>query len=136
MDKERQSDGSRVKKSQDYQVMGKYLEHTRRVFTVREILHIRAKIMRGTRISRIAEGYGVDYRVIANIFKEFCWGFSKNCPSIVIERLGHKNEPYYETEDEMLEEPEYSWESLSALEKEWYLQRTGNPTLITNKIDK
>lgn len=125
MDKERQPNGSRLKKSQDYQVLGKYLEHTRRVFTVREILHIRARIMRGTRISRIAEGYGVDYRVISTIFSEFSWGFSKNGPAVVIERLGHKNEAYYVTEAEMLEEPEYSWEDLNKVEKEWYLKRIG-----------
>jgi hypothetical protein len=109
--------------------MGKYLEHTRRVFTVREILHIRARIMRGTRISRIAEGYEVDYRVISSIFSEFSWGFSKNGPAVVIERLGHKSEPYYWTEAQMLEELDYSWESLSEIERNWYLERTGNPKL-------
>jgi hypothetical protein len=37
-----------------------------------------------------------------------------------VPKLGHKDEPYYKTEDEMLKEPVYTYESLSDSEKEIY----------------
>ena len=37
-----------------------------------------------------------------------------------VKRLGHKSEPYYETEEEMLSEKVYTYESLSPSEKEIY----------------
>jgi hypothetical protein len=129
MDKERKPNGQRLRKSQDYQVMGKYLEHTRRVFTVREILHIRAKIMRGTKVALIAADYRVDNKVINKIFSEFTLGIVPPAKAPYGVKLGHKSEAYYATEEEMLEEPTYSWEELSKAEKEWYLERTGNPKL-------
>lgn len=127
MDQERQPNDLVVKKVQDRQVYGKYLNYTRRVFTVSEILHIKATIMRGTRIARIAARYGVDAKVIDRLFVEFIKNPKGSGSTVRQCRLGHKDEPYYETEEEMLERPTYSWEELSILEKEWYLQRTGTP---------
>jgi hypothetical protein len=132
MDKERQQDGSRLDKTREYQVYGKYLDHTKRVFTAREILQIRVSIMKGTRVSRIAERYGVDRKVIGHLFKEFVRNPKRMETCITPDRLGHKDEPYYHTEEEMLERPSYSWEELSTVEKEWYLQRKGQPVLLGN----
>jgi hypothetical protein len=40
-----------------------------------------------------------------------------------LHKLGHKDEPYYKTEEEMLKEPVYTYESLSDSEKEIYDNR-------------
>ena len=40
--------------------------------------------------------------------------------STIAPKLGHKDEPYYKTEQEMLKEPEYTYDSLSASEKKIY----------------
>jgi predicted transcriptional regulator len=37
-----------------------------------------------------------------------------------LNKLGHKDEPYYKTEKEMLEDKVYTYESLSTSEKEIY----------------
>ena len=37
-----------------------------------------------------------------------------------VKRLGHKSEPYYETEEEMLSEKKYTYASLSISEKSIY----------------
>jgi hypothetical protein len=41
-------------------------------------------------------------------------------PNCIIRALGHKSDPYFKTEDEMLNEPVYTYESLSTSEKEIY----------------
>lgn len=47
--------------------------------------------------------------------KNYKWIISSAVP-----KLGHKDEPYYKTEAEMLKEPEYTYESLSPSEKKIY----------------
>lgn len=47
--------------------------------------------------------------------KNYKWFMSTNVP-----KLGHKDEPYYKTEKEMLDEPKYTYESLSPSEKKIY----------------
>ena len=57
-------------------------------------------------------------KVSPNVFrkvKNFKWVISTAVP-----KLGHKDEPYYKTETEMLKEPEYTYESLSPSEKKIY----------------
>jgi len=46
----------------------------------------------------------------------------KNLPEVYVtfRALGHKSEPYYKTEWEMMYEPHYSYNSLSPSEKEIY----------------
>jgi hypothetical protein len=45
-----------------------------------------------------------------------------NMPEISVNQrtLGRKDVPYYKTEEEMLKEPEYTYESLSESEKQMY----------------
>ena len=47
--------------------------------------------------------------------KNYKWVISSGIP-----RLGHKDEPYYKTEEEMLKKPEYTYDSLSPSEKKIY----------------
>lgn len=47
--------------------------------------------------------------------KNYKWSISTN-----VSKLGHKDEPYYKTEEEMLDEPKYTYESLSSSEKKIY----------------
>ncbi len=115
----------KMKNARDFQVIGKYLESTQRVFTAHEILHIKRAISRGVAIKRLAQHYNVDYRVISQIFREFMWSTQETILVASPKRLGHKDEPYYETESEMLKDLEYTWEDLSETERMWYLERTG-----------
>jgi hypothetical protein len=120
----------KMKNARDFQVIGKYLENTQRVFTAYEILHIKRAIGRGVTIKRLSQHYNVDYRVISQIFKEFMWSTQDTILVASPKRLGYKDEPYYETESEMLNEVDYTWESLSESEREWYLQRIGDPNRV------
>ena len=47
--------------------------------------------------------------------KNYKWIISSAVP-----KLGHKDEPYYKTEKEMLKEPNYTYDSLSPSEKKIY----------------
>lgn len=53
--------------------------------------------------------------------KNFKWVIST-----AVKRLGHKDEPYYKTEKEMLDEPNYTYESLSKSEKKIYDKSRSN----------
>jgi hypothetical protein len=110
----------------DRPVFGNYLTITKRVFLVREILHIRKEIIKGTKVALIAADYRVDRKVINKIFNEFTLGIVPPPKAPYGVKLGHKSEAYYATEEAMLDEPTYSWEELSKAEKEWYLKRLGS----------
>jgi len=43
-----------------------------------------------------------------------------------LNKLGHKDEPYYKTEDEMLNDKVYTYESLSPSEKQIYDEMAGD----------
>jgi predicted transcriptional regulator len=43
-----------------------------------------------------------------------------------LNKLGHKDEPYYKTEDEMLKDKVYTYESLSPSEKQIYDEMAGD----------
>jgi len=45
------------------------------------------------------------------------WYYESN-----VKKLGYKNEPYYKTEKEMLENKKYTFDSLSITEKQIYNQ--------------
>lgn len=52
-------------------------------------------------------------------------------------RLGSKTEPYYESEEEMLKEKEYTYESLSLSEKKIYNEsRTDKQSILQEERKK
>jgi hypothetical protein len=51
-------------------------------------------------------------------------------PNCIIRALGHKSEPYYKTEKEMLKETHYTYESLSISEKEMYNESRYNKSKL------
>jgi hypothetical protein len=67
-------------------------------------------LKKGYSMPRIHELTGVPLWKLEKNFSNFL-AILKQCP------IGHKDEPYYETEDEMLSLPQYSYESLSEDEK-------------------
>lgn len=67
-------------------------------------------IKQGLSLQRIHELTGVPYSKIEKNFSSLIMTY-KSLP------LGHKDEPYYEKEDDMLSLPQYSYESLSEDEK-------------------
>jgi hypothetical protein len=81
----------KMKNARDFQVIGKYLENTQRVFTAHEILHIKRAIGRGVTIKRLSQHYNVDYRVISQIFTEFMWSTQETILIASPKRLGHKD---------------------------------------------
>ena len=61
--------------------------------------------------------------------KNYKWIISTIAP-----KLGHKDEPYYKTEKEMLTDPVYNYESLSISEKQLYDEpRSNKPILLQRK---
>jgi len=108
---------------EDSPLFGEYSKYTRRVFTRGELESIKAEIIKGNTIAKIAKDYQVDYWVISTIFKEFILNgpYNKNKNPTV--KLGHKDEEYY-TEEEMLSGIDYSsytWDNLTEEEKQFYL---------------
>jgi predicted transcriptional regulator len=70
---------------------------------------IMSLIMKGYTVNEIHEKTGASYNTIS---KHLEYHKSLKGPA-----LGHKNIPYYKTEEEMLEHPQYDYESLSESEK-------------------
>jgi hypothetical protein len=66
-------------------------------------------IHKGYSISEIHQKTGTSHRIISEHL--LYYKGLKDSP------LGHKNEPYYKTEAEMLEKPQYDYKSLSESEK-------------------
>jgi len=59
-------------------------------------------------------------RIWIKRFNTWMWVKNGNEQECNSNRLGHKQEPYYKTEGEMLFDTEYTYESLSKEEKELF----------------
>ncbi len=84
---------------------------------------IRELCRQGKTLKEISEETGIISHVIQRNLKQ---AISTHFGSI---DLGHKDEPYYETEEEMFNEIEYNFNTLSDGEKEIYNQREENGEL-------
>lgn len=86
---------------------------------VHDINLIHDLIKAGYSIERISQmtGYTVSY-----LTRNFSCFYEKKEESV----FGHKDSAYYFTEDEMLSEPVYTYESLSPSEKQIYDEMAGN----------
>jgi len=80
---------------------------------------IHALLKEGLSIEEIHARTGVS---IPYLTKNYSCFFKK--PTVL--RLGHKNEPYYKSEDEMLQEKVYTYKSLSPSEKAIYDEMAGD----------
>lgn len=79
----------------------------KRGYTINE--KVLSLLLEGYTLSQIHEKTGAPYTIIS---KHLEYLKSLKGPA-----LGHKNEPYYKTEEEMFEHPQYDYESLSESEK-------------------
>lgn len=73
----------------------------------------------GYSIQKIHEETGVSFSYLTRNFEHF-FKKKKQKP------MGHKNVPYYRTEEEMLRKPVYTYESLSDSEKAIYDELAGD----------
>jgi hypothetical protein len=65
-------------------------------------------------IKKIAKVLGVTYNRVNSILSKYMINYKKDTIT-----LGHKNIPYY-TEEELLNPPRYSWETLTHTERNFY----------------
>lgn len=82
-----------------------------------ELIH--SLIKQGLSINEIHVKIGISE---AYLFKNYSCFYKQE----KINKLGHKNEPYYKTEKEMLQEKVYTYESLSPSEKAIYDEMAGD----------
>jgi hypothetical protein len=73
----------------------------------------------------IARVYGVSQVAISNRYSDLLERLAQKVPGRNAE-IGHKNEPYYVEEEEMLTTPKYSYQELSETEKQIYDGRENN----------
>jgi transposase-like protein len=103
------------------QLLGEYSSITKKSFTRQEILNIAESIIKGYNIVGIARKYKVNDKVIDKIFKEFLMHKANRDNILVTGCLGHKDVEYYEEEELLNLDLEYTWEKLSEVEKQFYL---------------
>ena len=97
-----------------------------REFTIEDIKHIGQEVIKGTKIRTLAADYKTSLIRIKRILNFYT---SHVVPrpgykaiGIIQKTLGHKSIPYYETEEEIAEIPEYTWDSLTEIERKFYLK--------------
>jgi len=94
----------------------------RQFLTNEEIIKIDLCIAKGDTLSSISRNYKHLNRSQNAVFHDY---LKKRKYSQSRELLGSKTTPYYEDEEEQMNlMPEYTWESLSRKEKEFYNNKT------------
>lgn len=97
---------------------GKFL--FKKDFTRVELAAIRDEIIRGTPEGLICRKFGITERVLDNIygnFKEIMAAVNAGMPKCI---LGSKTESYFSEEQMLAGPPQYRWEDVSRLEKQFY----------------
>lgn len=96
-----------------------------REFSIEEIKAIGQAVIKGTKITTLEKEYKASARNIKraiNYYNDHVVPRSMwRTKGFVQKTLGSKVVPYYETEAEMLKTPKYTWNSLSKIEKRFYL---------------
>lgn len=96
-----------------------------REFTVEEIKFVGEEVIKGKKIKDLAKIFKVGNRSILKIINHYNTQIAPRpeyeLRGFVQKTLGNKTIPYYQTEAEMLKTPKYSWNSLSKIEKHFYL---------------
>jgi hypothetical protein len=91
---------------------------TRYIFSPEEILSIKKDIISGIPVEKLTVKYNLTEPRISTLINRFIF---KNPHANRI--LGNKTEPYYNSESELfnLNNNDYTWESLTEKEKQFYL---------------
>lgn len=94
-------------------------------FTIEEIKYIGEQVTKGTKITTLAEEFKVGRKRILKTVDFYTYHIlprpGYKAIGIIQKTLGCKTVPYYETEKEMLKTPNYTWNSLSKIERKFYL---------------
>lgn len=94
------------------------------VFTQEDVEYVRESILLGRGFKEIYENKKINAKIYDYIIKHHIH-CNEEMPSSTLIRsnniLGYKKLEDFKTEEEMINEPEYTWESLSKHEQKFYL---------------